>query len=117
MFSTETTHEPTVTQGTAAAKQKNITPATASGALSKVLMAAPTDNASAEKHDTLQDGRVEVGDPLFTAGDSEHSDQIYVMQDSDGETASSQHAAAVTRLFGDPITLSELEKFLLYAEN
>ena len=38
------------------------------------------------------------------------------MQDSDEETASSQHVAAVTRLFGDPVTLSELEKFLLYAE-
>ena len=80
-------------------------------------MAAPTDNASAETHVPFQDVRVDDGDLLITAGDSKSSDQIREMQDSDGETASRQHAAAVTRLFGDPITLSELEKCLLYAEN
>ena len=94
-----------------------MTPATASSAVSNVLMAVPTDNASAKTHIPLQDVRVNDGDSLVTAGDSKNSDQIREMQDSDGETASSQHAAAVTCLFGAPITLSELEKFMLYAEN
>ena len=56
------------------------------------------------------------GDQLGTAGNSQNSVQALVMQDSDRETAISAHAAAVTRIFGNPVTLSELENFLLYAE-
>ena len=95
---TDTTQEPTGTQGTAAKKQKDITPTTTLRAVSNVLKAATTSNVLAETHVSLKDVRVGDGDPLVTAGDSKNSDQIREMQDSDGETAGSQHAAAVTRL-------------------
>ena len=108
--------EPTVTQDTVGEKQKEIMPTTTSSEVSNITKTATTSNALAEELVSLKDVILGDGDQLGTAGNSQNSVQALVMQDSDGETASSAHAAAVTRLFGDPVTLSELEKFLLYAE-
>lgn len=112
----ETIQEPTVTQDTVVEKPKEITPTTTSSEVSIVTKTATTSNALAEELVSSKDVIVGDGDQLGIAGNSQNSVQAPVMQDSDGETANSAHTAAVTRLFGDPVTLSELEKFLLYAE-
>jgi hypothetical protein len=113
----DTAVEQTVTNSKGVEKEKEVSPTTTSSEVSNVKNTATTSNALAPGPFTLKDVSVGDGNQLGKADDaSQNSIQRLELQSSDGETIQSEHAAAVSRLFGDPVMLSELDKFLLYGE-
>ena len=117
MIRLDTTVEQTATNSKGVEKEKEISPTKTSSEVLNVKNTATTSNALASRPFTLKDVSVGDGNPLGKADDaSQNSIQKIEMQSSDGETVRSEHAAAVSSLFGDPVLLSELDKFLLYGE-